>query len=235
MQEYEYYDLILNYLLERRQAIATNIIREVDAFAGQDPVRVNLWLKRMNELVPDYVGLKKAHSVNMLVLTDYTTIFQQDGGFKALFEKQQKKQQVVKVNFQRADGSNPLADLHPEVQDAAGQLFADGHLTAAVNRACVALEVKVRGIVASGGKTTIGVKLMNDAFGSETPKIRLATEPSEQLGFQSLFAGVMGTMRNAGSHRVDVLSDPQEAHEWLSFLSLLFRVLDDAPSQLSDQ
>lgn len=235
MEEYEYYDLILNYLLEHRQAMASNIKHEVDAFADQDAARINLWLKRMNEIAPEYIGLRKAHQANMLVLTDYTAIFQQDGGFKALFEKQQKKQRVVKINFQRADGSNPLADLHPEVQKVAGQLFSDGHLTAAVNRACVALEVKVRSIVASGGKTTIGVKLMNDAFGSETPKIRLATEPSEQLGFQSLFAGVMGTMRNAGSHRVEVLSNPQEAHEWLSFLSLLFRVLDDAPSQLSDQ
>lgn len=91
MEEYEYYDLIVDYLLETRRAMTYDIKRNIAAFTDLDEDRINLWLKQMHEIAPDYIGLKRAFGTNVLVPTDYTAIFKKDGGFKALIEQRQRK------------------------------------------------------------------------------------------------------------------------------------------------
>ena len=121
-------------------------------------------------------------------------------------------------------------NLHPEVQASAGDLFADGHYEAAVQEAFKSLDVRVRSLT---GVDKSGVPLMLDAFRAAAPKIDVSKHTGksgedERQGFEAIFRGVMLGMRNPGAHELFAEGDPQQALEYLGFISLLHRRIDDA-------
>ena len=121
-------------------------------------------------------------------------------------------------------------NLHARVQATSGDLFADGHYEAAVQEAIKSLEVRVRDIT---GSDKSGVGLMLDAFRATAPKIDIAKHSGrsgedERQGFEAIFRGVMLGMRNPGAHELFAEADPQQALEYLGFVSLLHRRLDSA-------
>lgn len=121
-------------------------------------------------------------------------------------------------------------NLHSEIQRAAGDLFADGHFEAAVQEAIKSLEVRVRGTT---GVDKSGVALMLEAFRAANPKIDVSKHEGrsgddEKQGFEAIFRGVMLGMRNPGAHELFTEGDPQQALEYLGFMSLLHRRIDDA-------
>lgn len=120
-----------------------------------------------------------------------------------------------------------LADLHPLVQKAAGQLYTDGHYAEAIGAATKALEVAVRR--RSGLQSA--PNLMGAAFGDHGPlDIRHhdgATGDDEQTGFRLLFMGAATALRNPRAHEFTD-DDPVSALEHLALVSLLLRRLDSA-------
>jgi len=58
--------------------------------------------------------------------------------------------------------------------------------------------------------------------------IKISDDPDEQLGFIWLFSAAVMGIRNPKAHRLIQQKDPQRAFEWLSYASVLLRVLDDA-------
>lgn len=120
--------------------------------------------------------------------------------------------------------------LHENVQAAAGDLFADGHLSSAVSEAFKSIEVRVRKL---SDLDQSGATLMTTAFAAKAPVLDVATESGrsgqdEREGFMALFRGAMIGIRNPKAHELFQDEDPQQALEYLAFASLLHRRIDVA-------
>lgn len=121
-------------------------------------------------------------------------------------------------------------DIHPEIERAIGKLFRDGHYANAVEDACKVLDglVKIR----SGRFDRSGTELMQNVFSPKAPTLRfndLLTETgrSEQQGMMFLYSGAMLALRNPRAHEL-IQDDPEQALEYIGFLSLLAKLLDRA-------
>lgn len=121
-------------------------------------------------------------------------------------------------------------NLHPEVQAASGDLFADGHFESSVSEAFKSIEVRVRDLT---GSTKSGAALMGDAFKADGSVLDVAghegrSGEDEREGFMHVFRGSMIGIRNPGAHELFKPGDPQQALEYLGFASLLHRRIDAA-------
>jgi len=124
-------------------------------------------------------------------------------------------------------------NLHPAVQNAAGDLFADGHYESAVGEAFKSVEVRVRDVM---GIDKSGAALMGDAFRSDGSVLDIASHvgrsgEDEREGFMHIFRGAMIGIRNPGAHELFKTGDPQQALEYLGFASLLHRRIDAAEAK----
>jgi uncharacterized protein (TIGR02391 family) len=119
-----------------------------------------------------------------------------------------------------------LSNLHPIVQRAAGELFMNGHYRQAILDTYIALVESIK--VKSGKHNLDNTPLMQNVFSVNNPVISVSNDPDEQLGFMWLFSGAVMGIRNPKAHRLIDQNDPQRTLEWLSFASVLLRVLDDS-------
>jgi len=141
-------------------------------------------------------------------------------------------------NEKLADGSDSPAtkakrafgelDLHPEIARACTKLFEDGHYAQAVEAGCKVLDMLVK--MRSMKTDPSGTELMQLAFSPKAPILKYNdqandSERSEQQGMMFLFAGAMLALRNPRAHGL-VQDHPQNAVEYLSFLSMLAKSLD---------
>jgi Protein of unknown function (Hypoth_ymh) len=69
---------------------------------------------------------------------------------------------------------------------------------------------------------------MQTVFSPKKPIVVLSNNPDKQMGYMWMFSGAVMGVRNPNAHRLDVLSDPNHAFEWLAFSSVLFRLIDNA-------
>lgn len=122
-------------------------------------------------------------------------------------------------------------DIHPEIASASQELFDNAHYPEATFRACKILEEKVRQITSID---EIGVKLMNQAFNKDNPKLLLSDledsiqNENEQEGYRSLFYGIIKAIRNPRAHGAKIEEDIEKCLNHLSLASMLMRKLDDA-------
>lgn len=125
-----------------------------------------------------------------------------------------------------SDNSISLIKLHPLVQQTAGQLYKDGHYRQAILDTYIMLveEVKKK----SGRNDLDNTPLMQQVFSPKTPILRVSPDADEQQGFMWLYTGAVMGIRNPKAHRIIEQKDPQRALEWLSFASVLLRILDDS-------
>ena len=100
------------------------------------------------------------------------------------------------------------------------------------------MKVKTRYPKNTNGKDLDGDDLMNHVFGcdNQRPKIKFnslktSLEKAEQRGLMNLFKGIVG-VRDRKAHLNFIQHDPLKTIEYLSFASLLMRLLDEnAPTQ----
>ncbi len=119
-------------------------------------------------------------------------------------------------------------DLQTEISRAASRLYKDGHYANAVEQAVKALNGLVR---LRSGLEVDGSKLMQQAFGGETPKIAFnglsdQSDKDEQRGFMMLFSGAVAGLRNPRAHGF-IEDSPDRALEFIAFVSLLAKLLDE--------
>lgn len=119
-----------------------------------------------------------------------------------------------------------LSHLHPIIQQSAGALYNDGHYRQAILDSYIALVDAVK--IKSGKHDLDGTSLMQTVFSMKNPVLKVSSNPDEQLGFMWLFSGAVMGIRNPKAHSLIEQNDPQRALEWLSFASVLLRVLDDS-------
>lgn len=119
-----------------------------------------------------------------------------------------------------------LSGLHPIVQKTAGELYKNGHYRQAILDTFIALVEAVK--VKSGEYKLDNTPLMQSVFSPKSPIIKVSENSDEQLGFMWLFRGAIMGIRNPKAHRLIEQNDPQRTLEWLSFASVLLRVIDDS-------
>jgi uncharacterized protein (TIGR02391 family) len=104
--------------------------------------------------------------------------------------------------------------------------FARGEVDEAVWAAVKQVEVSVRE-AADDDQSRIGTKLMAWAFSpGEGPLHDGELHRAEQAGIMALYVGLIGSFKNASSHRHVDFEDPIEAAEIILFADLLLRMLD---------
>jgi len=121
---------------------------------------------------------------------------------------------------------NALTNLHPLVQSVASQLYSDGHYRQAILDTYILLVDTVK--TKSGRHDLDGTGLMQTVFSPKNPTIKVSNDSGEQLGFMWMYSGAVMGIRNPKAHRLIQQKDPQRTLEWLSFASVLLRVLDEA-------
>jgi uncharacterized protein (TIGR02391 family) len=119
--------------------------------------------------------------------------------------------------------------LHPEVERAAGKLYRDGHYANAIEDSVKALNALVR---LRSGHDSDGTLLMERVFTPSSPILRFndlqtQTDRDEQKGFMMLFSGAVSGLRNPRAHAI-IQDNPERALEFIAFVSLLAKLLDNA-------
>ena len=134
----------------------------------------------------------------------------------------------------QASAESPLRayeglDLHPDINDAAGDLFRNGHFANAIEDSIKALNALVR---YRSGLELDGSTLMETAFSPKKPVLRFndlmdASDTDEQRGFMQMFAGAVAGLRNPRAHKL-IKDDPERALEFIAFVSLLAKLVTSA-------
>jgi uncharacterized protein (TIGR02391 family) len=119
--------------------------------------------------------------------------------------------------------------LHPEIARAASDLYRDGHYANAVEASVKALNGLVR---LRSGLELGGTSLMEKAFSPSNPIIKFndlsdQSDRDEQKGFMMMFSGAVSGLRNPRAHSF-IHDDPERALEFIAFVSLLAKLLDEA-------
>jgi uncharacterized protein (TIGR02391 family) len=119
--------------------------------------------------------------------------------------------------------------LHESVVFASKELFSKGFYSQAIFEVCKLLNKRVQELSKSNKD---GKALMLEVFSVNNPILKISenitqSEKDEQEGFMHLFAGLMHGIRNPKGHELINLKDPFRALEYLGFISLLFRRLDE--------
>jgi len=119
-------------------------------------------------------------------------------------------------------------DLHREIARASSQLYLDGYFSNAVEAAVKALNGLVR---LRAGLEFDGTTLMERAFNPSDPVLKFnglqdQSDRDEQKGFMQMFSGAVSGLRNPRAHRF-VHDDPERALEFIAFISLLAKLLDE--------
>jgi uncharacterized protein (TIGR02391 family) len=121
-------------------------------------------------------------------------------------------------------------DLHPAIEQAAGQLFRDGHYANAVENACKALNNLVQ--MKSENYELDYTKLMSFIFSKNAPTLVFnelisQSDRDEQEGFMHLYVGVCLAFRNPRAHEL-TQDEPDIAFGMIVTVSFLARMLDHA-------
>jgi uncharacterized protein (TIGR02391 family) len=120
-------------------------------------------------------------------------------------------------------------DLHRDIADAASGLYLGGHYANAIEDAVKALNARVR---LRSGLELDGSTLMERVFSPGNPLLRFndladQSDKDEQKGFMMLFSGAVAGLRNPRAHKL-IKDDPEQALEFIAFVSLLAKLLDGA-------
>ena len=121
--------------------------------------------------------------------------------------------------------------LHSKIVSASEKLFQDGHYSPAIFEAVKVLEKEIKS--KSGIKNKSGVPLVNKVFNEDHPIIKIVDGEEQEAidereGFRFLYMGTFQGIKNPKSHSIQNLKDPAKALEYLSFISLLMKRLDES-------
>jgi uncharacterized protein (TIGR02391 family) len=155
-----------------------------------------------------------------------------DAAIKFLNEKLADVDAVTQGSMPRSLAG---VDLHPVIEQAAGQLFRDGHYSNAVENACKALNSLVQ--IKSGNYSLDNTKLMSVVFNKNSGSIvfnqlQSQTDNDEQEGFMHIYMGVCLAFRNPRAHEL-TKDSPDIAFGMITTVSFLAKMLDHGANRSS--
>ncbi|WP_412773526.1 TIGR02391 family protein [Nitrobacter sp.] len=126
-------------------------------------------------------------------------------------------------------------ELHSEIARAANELYLDGHYANAIEDAVKALNDFVR--LRSGVDNKDGMELMEFVFSPKQPLLAFNalkddSDRNEQKGFMMMLSGAVAGLRNPRAHSL-VKDDPERALEFIAYVSLLAKLVDEAKKRPS--
>ncbi|MCL5004308.1 MAG: TIGR02391 family protein [Patescibacteria group bacterium] len=147
-----------------------------------------------------------------------------------------QKHPILSVSGQRTE-LFARYDFHPRIKEVAFQQFENNDFKGAIQNALVEVidqvKVKTGHPKNPNGKELDGDDLMNDVFGCDNkrPKVKFnplktSLDKAEQRGLMYLYKGIVG-VRDRKAHLNFIQHDPLKTIEYLSFASLLMRLLDE--------
>lgn len=147
------------------------------------------------------------------------------GFLQAFLEEIQEEEPVRESRFPSE------LKLHPKIESASTKLFQNKHYSQAIFEAVKILEKEIKS--KSGVRDKSGVSLVNHVFKKDHPIIEIVEgndswQVDEREGFRYLFMGTFQGIKNPKSHDNPELQDPYKAVEYLSFISLLMKRLDES-------
>lgn len=121
--------------------------------------------------------------------------------------------------------------FHPEIVRVSWRAFKHGLFAEAIENAFKEINVAVKKKANCSGKNDHS--LMAKVFDEAAPILRLndladETQESEQIGFKLLFMGATTGIRNPKAHTNVIQKDPHKTLHYLSFASLLMKMVDDS-------
>lgn len=105
------------------------------------------------------------------------------------------------------------------------ELIEMSHYQSAINDAFKVLEERVRE-KARYGRDKYGTSLMEEAFSTDGGPLSVGDTESEKLGQLRLYAGTIQALRNPSSHHSLEGLDRQMAHDIISLVNLLLRLIE---------
>ncbi len=143
---------------------------------------------------------------------------------------EERKAEHAESPTDRAHAAFEGLNLHSRIATVATDLYRDGHYRNAVLDASVALVNYVK--EKSREHVLDGANLMRTVFSPNKPVLAFnvladQSDRDEQEGLMHLFEGAVLAFRNPRAHDLDADS-PEDAMEYLAFLSLLAKRLDRA-------
>ena len=221
-------------------------VEELKKLKMGDP-QTSMWVHKVSQFLKQEFGEKSycyKHFYSMINgrAIGSTNMTEQDFQSKYIknLEKYKKHLQVCLEDCKEDTGSinknkfHKELKLHPKIVKASEKLFKDGHYSSAIFEATKILEKEIK--LKSKIKDEIGVKLVNMAFNEKQPVIEIIKgQEQEQIdereGFRFLYMGVFQGIKNPKSHSIQNLIESDKAIEYLAFISLLMKRLDEATVQ----
>lgn len=147
------------------------------------------------------------------------------GYLQAFLEELEEEEPILERKFPST------LKLHPKIESISAQLFQNKHYSQAIFEAVKILEKEIK--TKSGIRDKSGVSLVNHVFNKEHPIIKIidgdeSWQIDEREGFRYLFMGTFLGIKNPKSHDNPELKEPDKALEYLSFISLLMKRLDES-------
>ncbi|CDI05153.1 TIGR02391 family protein [Candidatus Nitrosotenuis uzonensis] len=148
------------------------------------------------------------------------------GGYlKAFLEELQEEDPIQESKFPKE------LKLHPKIVAVSEKLYRNKHYSQAIFEAVKVLEMEIK--TKSRIRDKIGVNLVNHVFNKDHPTIKIvegdeSAQIDEREGFRFLYMGAFLGIKDPKSHSTPNLEDSAKALEYIAFLSLLMKRLDEA-------
>ncbi|MGY5149907.1 MAG: TIGR02391 family protein [Candidatus Nitrosopumilus sp. bin_68KS] len=219
------------------------IIDEIDALKQLEwsNPKIPLWINKVLRFLKNEFGEESDYYTQFYSETKYYPIdigASEDQLQESLQNALKRFEQILQVYLEESEEESTynsnLPDglkLHPKIKQVCEQLFDNKHYSQAIFEAVKILEKEIK--VKSGVRDKSGVSLVNHVFNKESPIIKIVEgdeswQIDEREGFRFLFMGAFLGIKNPKSHDNPKLDDSFKAIEYLSFLSLLMKRLDES-------
>lgn len=147
------------------------------------------------------------------------------------FTKYTNPTQPNSIPFINKSNQIEFPKLHEKITAVSEKLFLDKHYSQSIFEAIKVLEKEIK--KKSGIKNKFGVDLVNHVFNKDNSILMIVKgkeqeQIDEREGFRFLYMGAFLGIKNPKSHSNPSLDNAMKAIEYLSFISLLLRKLDES-------
>lgn len=184
-----------------------------------------------NKFLQDFQQIFFLHNTNSFDLETYKQAVMKASALLITCINELEDENVVYPRFSGSNSNFMLEDmLHARIKNKSYSHYLNGDYRNAVLDSVIALFDYTR---ERSGLTHDGEPLIDNALSLNNPKLILSNITTEsgkndQLGFMNILKGVYKGIRNPKAHTLDSNLDAKKTAEYLVFISLLIRRIEEA-------